>query len=260
MSASMTTASTSVFDSSQYTNDHKFHLLLSASGSVATIKLPSIVTALQAHPNLSIRIILTASAAHFLAGQSPEQPSLAELRAQPNVDGIHLDEDEWAAPWIRGAKILHIELRRWADLLVVAPLSANTLAKMVAGLCDNLLLSTMRAWDVSGELSPRREVRRPDGSVWRPSVRRIVVAPAMNTAMWRHPLTARQVRTLEEEWGVQGGGWVQVLRPVEKELACGDTGSGAMRDWREVVVEIEKYFGLRESVEEVRDPQAQEQM
>ena len=166
-----------IFDSAAYQNESKFHLLLAASGSVATIKIPNIITTLQRHANLSIRLILTASAAEFLGGQSHEQPSLDALRALPNVDGVYLDADEWARPWQRGAKILHIELRRWADLLVVAPLSANTLAKMVGGLCDNLLLSTIRAWDVSGDLSPRREVRRADEGSWERKTRWIMVAP-----------------------------------------------------------------------------------
>jgi phosphopantothenoylcysteine decarboxylase len=148
---------TAAFDSSLYLNDSKAHCLLAASGSVATIKLPPVIQALSFYSTrLSIRIILTSSAARFLAGQSSEQPSLDELSRMPNVDGIYLDADEWAIPWTRGAKILHIELRRWADLLVIAPLSANTLAKMAAGFCGNLLMSTIRAWDASGILDPPR--------------------------------------------------------------------------------------------------------
>ena len=92
-------------------NDGKHHLLLAASGSVATIKLPLIVSSFAKYPNLSIRIVLTSSAAHFLAGQSEEQPALSSLESLPNVEGIHRDEDEWAEPWTRGAKILHIALR-----------------------------------------------------------------------------------------------------------------------------------------------------
>ena len=71
--------------------------------------------------------------------------------------------------------MLHIELRRWADLLLIAPLDANTLAKLAAGLADNCLTCVWRAWD------PARPV---------------VLAPAMNTLMWQHPLTARRLRQL----------------------------------------------------------------
>lgn len=248
---------TEPFDSSKYVDDHKWHLLLCASGSVATIKIPNIVSELGKYPNLSIRLVLTGSAAQFLQGQSAEQPSLEEIRELRNVDGIYLNHDEWAVPWTRGAKILHIELRRWADIMVVAPLSANTLAKVVGGLCDNLLLSTFRAWDVSGLLDPPHlvaserveeieddeddEIMQVDDGRKR---KKIVVAPAMNTAMWFHPITKKHIEVLEGEWNVENGGWVEVLRPVEKELACGDTGSGAMVDWRLIVKKIEADLGL----------------
>ncbi|MCJ1379074.1 hypothetical protein MMC17_002174 [Xylographa soralifera] len=219
------------FLASAHASDGKKHLLLAASGSVATIKIPLILHALSTHPALSVRLILTPSASHFLVGQSTEQPALSSLPSIPNLDSIYLDADEWSPAWTRGAPILHIELRRWADVLVIAPLDANTLAKMVGGLADNLLTSVVRAWDTSGLVEGR-------------GVKRILVAPAMNTAMWRHPATGKQIGVLEGEWGVGSGGWVEVLRPVEKELACGDVGDGAMRDWREVVGVIEERLGL----------------
>ncbi|KAI8216323.1 hypothetical protein K4K53_010206 [Colletotrichum sp. SAR 10_77] len=149
-------------------DDGKVHLLLCASGSVATIKIPNIIEALGKQENLSIRLILTASAAQFLTGNTEEQPSLATIRKMKNVDGIHLDEQEWVSPWRRGASILHIELRRWADMMLIAPLSANTLAKIVNGFSDNLLLSVVRAWDPEGLIDGRKK--------------RILVASAMNSA------------------------------------------------------------------------------
>jgi phosphopantothenoylcysteine decarboxylase len=66
----------------------------------------------------------------------------------------------------------------------------------------------------------------------------------MNTAMWFHPLTATHLALLEGEWSVQNGGWMEVLRPMEKTLACGDTGSGAMKDWKEIVTRIEEILGV----------------
>ena len=57
------------------------------------------------------------------------------------------DEEEWHAWQQKGDPVLHIELRKWADVLIIAPLSANTLAKMAQGLCDNCLTSVVRAWD-----------------------------------------------------------------------------------------------------------------
>lgn len=136
-------------------------------------------------------------------------------------------------------------------MLVIAPLSANTLAKITGGFGDNLLTSVVRAWDPTGQLE---ESSQEPGL---PRLKkRIIVAPAMNTAMWRHPITKSQIKVLEEDWGVreesmglheeENDGWFEVLRPQEKELACGDVGDGAMKDWKEIVEVIEKRFGLHE--------------
>ncbi|KAJ6788629.1 hypothetical protein PWT90_08449 [Aphanocladium album] len=196
-------------------SDGKQHLLLAASGSVATIKLPEIISALASRERLSIRIILTKSATHFLAGQAVEQPSLATLSSLANVDGLYVDDDEWTSPgWTRGANILHIELRRWADVLFIVPLSANLLARIAAGMCDDLLSSVIRAWDT------RRAA--------------IIAAPSMNTLMWEHPLTEQHLAILRS-WP-----WFDILLPQPKALACGDVGQGAMREWKEIVVDIKQ--------------------
>ncbi|KAH9810074.1 Protein SIS2 [Teratosphaeria destructans] len=224
-------------------NDGKHHLLLAATGSVATIKIPNIVQALSKHKNLSIRILLSESASEFLQAQSEEQPSLKQIASLPNVDGVYLDHDEWRKPWVRGDNILHIELRRWADLMLIAPLSANSLAKIAQGLSDNLITSVVRAWDATGILDPARPgVPLPfSGTAGaRGDKKGIIVAPAMNTAMWHHPLTAEHLRRLEVDWAVSNGGWFEVLRPVEKVLACGDTGSGAMHKWEQIVKVVQE--------------------
>lgn len=69
----------------------------------------------------------------------------------------------------------------------------------------------------------------------------------MNTAMWRHPITKEHIRKLEVDWGLSGtsNGWIEVLRPIEKTLACGDVGDGAMREWSEIVSTIEMRLKLR---------------
>jgi len=218
------------FSAETHAEDGKHHILLAASGSVATIKLPQIAEALAQHPDVSIRIVLTLSAEEFLQGQAPEQPVLHSLLDLPAVDGIYHDSDEWSKPWVRGDKILHIELRRWAHTLLLAPLSANSLAKMVNGLSDGLLLSVIRAWDTTGVIDGHKK--------W------IFVAPAMNTAMWRHPVTKKHLNILEQEWGDADTGWITVLRPMEKVLACGDMGDGAMMDWRQIVKHVEAHLAL----------------
>lgn len=219
------------FDAAQSVNDEKVHILLAASGSVATIKLPLIAKRLARHSNVSVRIVVTESAQKFLQGQAEEQPSLDALAKTQNIDGIYFDEDEWSKPWVRGDKILHIELRRWAHVMVIAPLSANTMAKMANGISDNLLTSVIRAWDTTGLIEMRKK--------------HIMVAPAMNTAMWRHPITKKQLKTIEQDWTVDDESSVVLLRPMEKELACGDTGDGAMMDWKQIVARLEEHLGLQ---------------
>ena len=247
-----------ILKASDHHSDNKHHLLLAATGSVATIKIPLILYALSQHPDLSIRLVLSESARQFLQGQSAEQPTIASLSEINNVDGIYFDEHEWTKPWVRSDSILHIELRRWADLMVVAPLSANGLAKISQGISDNLVSSVIRAWDFSGLIDGARpgvalpydmgktkeELEGLPVASREGRKKGIIVAPAMNTAMWNHPVTAKQLAVLEQEWGVGNGGWFEVLRPMEKMLACGDTGSGAMRDWKAIVGAIEERLCL----------------
>ncbi|RKF84385.1 putative phosphopantothenoylcysteine decarboxylase, partial [Golovinomyces cichoracearum] len=222
------------FLAAEYASDNKKHLLLCASGSVATIKIPDILQSLSKYNNLSIRLIFTKAATSFLSSLKSDTSNIEMLTLIRNVDGIFFDDDEWMNPWKRGDPILHIELRRWSDIMVIAPLSANTLAKIVNGLADNLLTSVVRAWDTEAQ-------------------KKIIVAPAMNTAMWNHPITKTHLKLLESEWSIGENatgekescqGWFEVLRPVEKKLACGDFGVGAMRDYQEIVKVIELRLAL----------------
>ncbi|RKF63773.1 Phosphopantothenoylcysteine decarboxylase [Erysiphe neolycopersici] len=231
------------FVAADFESDGKKHLLLCASGSVATIKIPHILESLSKHSKLSIRLIFTKAALHFLNHPNDREFQFEKFNSLPNVDGIFLDDDEWTEPWNREGKILHIELRRWADIMLIAPLSANTQAKIVAGMADNLLTSVVRAWDTEGRIQSTGERKR------------IIVAPAMNTAMWNHPITKIQLKTLSHDWAISEGcdsekakehcqGWFEVLRPVEKKLACGDIGIGAMCEWNDIVKVIEKRLRL----------------
>lgn len=287
------------FDHTKHLDDNKVHILLGASGSVATIKIPVLIRELAklspTAPPCSIRVIITDPAAGFLAGQADEQPDYDDLARLPCVDGVYTNNDEWDIPWVRGNKILHIELRRWADIMVVAPLSANTLAKVVGGMSDNLLLSTIRAWDVFGNFDARHFIefrgqtiffgnRSPDlsklltenGAVTEDDAdaekktksrdlasqmdglaieespgmekkakaygrKRILVAPAMNPAMWNHPVTKKHMNVLKDEWGVDvEDGWIEVLGPINKIVACGDSGTGAMMEAKDIANRIWK--------------------
>jgi phosphopantothenoylcysteine decarboxylase len=130
--------------------------------------------------------------------------------------------------------VLHIELRRWADVLVIAPLDANTLAKLAVGLCDNCLTCVWRAWDTA----------KP-----------VVLAPAMNTLMWQNPFTRRHLKAIAADNGAghipahldeqqliaqinDRSKTLRVVPPVEKRLACGDVGMGGLADVAEIVAAV----------------------
>lgn len=204
------------------------NVLLLATGSVATIKLPLLVSLLQEQP-LNVQVILTPSAERFLP-PDVQQALAARVKVWRN-------EDEWARPWARGDSVLHIELRKWADLMLIAPLSANSLGAIASGLCNGLGLSVVRAWDTTGCVGNRAPGgTQPAEQTAQPKL--ILVAPAMNTQMFLHPLTAQQLAVLES-WH-----WFEVLRPIEKALACGDVGVGAMCEPQQLVNTVLVRLGL----------------
>ena len=167
------------------------HVLVGVTGSVAAIRAPHLVSALR-ELGAEVQVIVSEAARVF-------------LEKERRLEGcVYSDDDEWKNWGKLGDPVLHIELRRWADLFIIAPLSANTLAKLAGGLCDNLLTCVSRAWRI-GEAGAGP----------------MIVAPAMNSEMWLHPVTAVQIRTVTE-WGIT------VIPPVEKKLACGDIGVGGM--------------------------------
>ena len=191
--------------------DERVNVILGMTGSVASIKARELITKLAflAAPRLpSLKVVATKAAKHFFNWEE-----LKKDLSSPSVSiDFHSDEEEWR-DWKKvGDPVLHIELRRWANILVIAPCSANTLAKLANGLCDDLLSCIVRAWDFK---DPNK---------------RLIIAPAMNTMMWESPFTQKHLETLVE----LGGGTmddqkrVQIIGPVEKTLACGDVGNGAM--------------------------------
>ena len=145
-------------------------------------------------------------------------------------------EEEWKK-WKRlGDPILHIKLRDWADLALLAPLSAHTLSKISNGLCDDPLSSCLRAWD----LGHGTRKGKP-----------ILLAPAMNTAMWDHPLTKLQLATIQSFWNSKGHFYsadhscgIQIIPPQEKTLACGEVGDGALASVDTIIEWVKKTLNI----------------
>lgn len=178
----------------------KPNILLSVSGSVAAIKILQLYEILQSFAH--VRIVATESAMHFI-----RQVDLYEQLP------LYQDKDEWEGWSHIGDEVLHIELRKWADINIVAPVSANTLAKIANGICDNLLTCIIRAWDF----------KKP-----------LVLAPAMNTLMWENPFTEKHISTCRSLG-------MHMVPPVSKRLACGDVGTGGMAS-PEAIVEYCRTF------------------
>eukprot|EP00270_Netrium_digitus_P005460 TRINITY_DN17230_c0_g1_i1.p1 TRINITY_DN17230_c0_g1~~TRINITY_DN17230_c0_g1_i1.p1 ORF type:complete len:277 (-),score=51.95 TRINITY_DN17230_c0_g1_i1:44-874(-) len=189
------------------------HILLASSGSVAAIKFPIIARSFSDWAD--VRAICTQSALRFV-----------DCKAMPMDVPLHLDDEEWLTWTKLGDGVLHIELRRWADILVIAPLSANTLAKIASGLCDNLLTCVVRVWDF----------RKP-----------LLIAPAMNTFMWDSPFTARHLSVVEDLG-------VTTIMPIVKKLACGDVGGGAMAEPSDIEAAVRlQLAGLDVNIGSLRD-------
>lgn len=176
-------------------------ILLGITGSVAATVSDKLIDALidKGH---DVKYVATEKAAYFF-----KRP-IESAYSNPPAYCSELSEWLW---WRKiGDPIQHIELANWMDLMLIAPLTANTMAKMANGICDNLLTSV---WLAHG--------KKP-----------VYVAPAMNSNMWDHPATQANLEKIKS-YGVK------VIPPVEKKLACGVTGIGAMANIQDIVKEIE---------------------
>lgn len=204
-------------------------ILLGVTGSVAAIRTPQLASQFGREGH-RLRILATEPSLYFFEPAEVDADLHADalattLRLPPKT--LLRDADEWPGKrYRRDDTVLHIALRDWADLLVVAPLDANTLAKFALGLADNALSCLFRAWDF----------RKP-----------VLLAPAMNTRMWESPVTLRHLRLLLED---RGDGRhpaqfalddapgifethcpsIAIMPPQSKRLACGDFGNGAMAE------------------------------
>ena len=159
-------------------------ILLAVTGSIAAYKT-AVLTRLLVKAGAEVKIVMTAAAKDFVTPLS-----LSTLSKNPVLVDL-AENDSWAN---------HVMLGRWADVMLIAPLSCNTLAKMATGLCDNLLMA-----------------------IYLSATCPIVVAPAMDEDMWKHGTTKKNLEILK--------GFGNHIIPVENgELASGLVGEGRMAE------------------------------
>ncbi|MBK9485473.1 MAG: bifunctional phosphopantothenoylcysteine decarboxylase/phosphopantothenate--cysteine ligase CoaBC [Chitinophagaceae bacterium] len=171
-------------------------ILLGVTGSIAAYK-SAVLTRLLVKAGAEVKVVMTSSAKDFVTPLS-----LSTLSKNPVLTDL-TENDSWAN---------HVMLGRWADLMLIAPLSCNTLAKMATGLCDNLLMA-----------------------VYLSATCPVVVAPAMDEDMWHHGTTKNNLETLKN--------FGNHIIPVENgELASGLVGEGRMAEPESIVNWISSFF------------------
>lgn len=169
-------------------------ILLGISGGIAAYKSLQLVR-LWVKAGHEVQVVMTEGAKAFI------QPlSFQVLTGRPVRDALFDETQE--------AGMNHIDLARWAEMMVIAPATANTLAKLKVGLADDLLSTLVLASD------------RP-----------LFVAPAMNRLMWQHPATQENINSLRQRG-------VHIIPPALGEQACGEVGEGRMAEPEEIVEQV----------------------
>lgn len=176
-------------------------ILVAVTGGIAAYKSPELVRALRRSGH-AVRCVTTREATGFVSPMV-----LQTLTGQPVRTDLFDPSQE--------GEIDHIALADWAELVIVAPATANTLAKLAAGLADDMVSAVILA------------TRAP-----------LLVAPAMNVNMWQHPATQQNLATLRERG-------VRVVGPEAGELACGWEGEGRMSEPPAIAAAAELALGSR---------------
>lgn len=210
-------------------------IVLGVTGSVAAVRTPDLYATLR-EAGHAVRVVATEPSLHFF-----DPAELAPDETDEAGGPVFRDADEWPpGRYRRGDPVPHIAFRQWAEVLVVAPLDANTLAKFALGLADNFLTCVFRAWDFA----------RP-----------VILAPAMNTLMWQSPVTLRHLRQVLRDFGDTPGDdtWgldeaadsfarhaprLVLVPPQAKRLACGDVGLGAMAEVATIAEVVRRWSDL----------------
>ena len=178
------------------------NILLIISGGIAAYKALELIRLLR-QSDATVRCILTKSAEQFVTPMS-----VAALSEQPVYNDLWSLKDE--------TEMGHIRLSRDADLIVVAPATANILAKMAHGLADDLASTCLLA------------ANKP-----------VLVCPAMNPEMWAHPATQDNIRTLKSRKDIT------LLEPEAGEMACGEIGIGRLPEPTTILEAMRDHFGNR---------------
>lgn len=181
------------------------HIVLGISGGIAAYKSAALLRLLVKR-GAEVQVVITPNGKEFIT-----PATLAALSGKPVVSEFFAaNTGEWHS---------HVDLGVWADLMVVAPATASTLAKMATGVADNMLITTY--------LSAKEHV---------------MVAPAMDLDMWAHPSTQRNIRTLQADG-------VEVIMPASGELASHLVGRGRMEEPENIVKRIEQWFSRGKSLQ-----------
>ncbi len=173
-------------------------ILLVICGGISAYKSLEIIRGLKKR-KVQIKTILTKSAKEFVTPLS-----VSSLSQEKVYDDIFNIENESAMD--------HISLSRWADLILVAPATANTISKLSSGLSDDLASTVILASD-----------------------KEVCISPAMNVRMWEHPSTKDNLQKLKN-YGYK------IIGPEIGDMACGEFGKGKMTEPDEIIKEVEIYF------------------
>ena len=180
------------------------HILLGITGSIAAYKSAVLVRNL-VKQGAEVKVVMTEMAKQFITPLT-----MATLSKNPIlVDFYNPENGDWNS---------HVSLGMWADLYLIAPCSANTIGKMVAGVADNLLLTS-----------------------WLSAKCKVAIAPAMDLDMYKHQSTRRNLKILQE-WGVE------IIEPASGELASGLEGKGRMAEPEDIVHQVEAIFAREGSL------------
>lgn len=173
-------------------------ILLGITGSIAAYKAAELVRLLK-EVNIDVRVVMTEAANAFIT------PLTLQALSGNKVYQTLLDAENEAA-------MSHIDLARWADLILIAPASAHTLAKISLGLADDLLTTLCLATSAP-----------------------IIIAPAMNRLMWENPATQQHMSILKQRH-------IQIWGPGSGSQACGEVGWGRMLEAEEIAEKVQNYF------------------